>query len=37
MTTFLAFLSTAADFALSLNLKSAIVAAGFIALLALTR
>jgi len=37
MPIFLAFLSTAADFALSLNLKAAIVAAGFIALLALTR
>ena len=30
MTTFLAFLSTAADFALTLSLKAAIVAAGFI-------
>ena len=37
MTTFLAFLSTAADFALTLNLKAAIVAAGFIVLLMLTR
>jgi len=36
MSTFLEFLSTAADFALSLNLKAAIVA-GFIAMLALTR
>ena len=37
MTTFIAFLSTAADFALTLNLKAAIVAAGFIVLLMLTR
>ena len=37
MTTFLALLSTAADFALTLNLKAAIVAAGFIVLLMLTR
>jgi hypothetical protein len=36
MTTFLALLSTAADFALTLNLKAAIVAAGFIVLV-LTR
>ena len=33
MTTFLALLSTAADFALTLNLKAAIVAAGFILML----
>ena len=37
MTTFLAFLSSAADFALTLNLKAAIVAAGFILMLVLTR
>ena len=37
MSTFLEFLSAAADFALSLNLKAAVVAAGFIAMLALTR
>ena len=37
MTTFLALLSTAADFALTLNLKAAIVAAGFILMLVLTR
>jgi hypothetical protein len=36
MTTFLAFLSTAADFALTLSLKAAIVAAGFIVMLMLT-
>ena len=37
MSTFLNFLSAAADFALTLNLKVAIVAAGFIVLLVLTR
>ena len=37
MSTFLNFLSAAADFALMLNLKVAIVAAGFIVLLVLTR
>ena len=37
MTTFIAFLSTAADFALTLNLKAPIVAVGFIVLLMLTR
>ena len=37
MTTFLALLSTAADFALTLNLKAAIVAVGFIVLLMFTR
>ena len=37
MTTFLAFLSTAADFALTLNLKAALVAVGFIVMLVLTR
>jgi hypothetical protein len=37
MTTFLEFLSAAADFALTLNLKAAIVAAGFIVMLMLTR
>jgi hypothetical protein len=37
MTTFLALLSTAADLALTLNLKAAIVAVGFILLLVLTR
>ena len=37
MTTFLEFLSASAEFALTLNLKAAIVAAGFIVLLMLTR
>ena len=37
MSTFLEFLSAAADFTLTLNLKAAIVAAGFIAILVLTR
>ena len=37
MSSFLEFLSVAADFALMLNLKAAIVAAGFIVLLMLTR
>jgi len=37
MSTFLAFISAAADFALSLNPKAAIVAAGFIVMLMLTR
>ena len=37
MSTFLEFLSAAADFALTLNLKAAIVAAGFIVMLMLTR
>ena len=37
MNTFLEFLSAAADFALTLNLKAAIVAAGFIVMLVLTR
>ena len=37
MTTFLEFLSAAADFALTLNLKAAIVATGFIVMLMLTR
>ena len=37
MSTFLAFISAAADFALTLNLKAAVVAAGFIVLLMLTR
>ena len=37
MSSFLEFLSAAADFALTLNLKAAIVAAGFIVMLMLTR
>jgi hypothetical protein len=37
MSTLLEFLSAAADFALTLNLKAAIVAAGFIVMLVLTR
>ena len=37
MSTFLNFLSTAADFALTLNLKAAIVTAGSILMLVLTR
>ena len=37
MSTFLEFFSDAADFALTLNLKAAIVAAGFIVILVLTR
>ena len=37
MNSFHEFLSAAADFALTLNLKAAIVAAGFIVLLMLTR
>ena len=37
MSFFLEFLSAAADFALTLNSKAAIVAAGFIVLLVLTR
>ena len=37
MSTFLEFFSDAADFALILNLKAAIVAAGFIVILVLTR
>ena len=37
MSFFLEFLSAAADFALTLNLKAAIVAAGFIVLLVLAR
>ena len=37
MSTFLNFLSAAADFALTLNLKAAVLAAGFIAMLMLTR
>jgi hypothetical protein len=37
MSNFLAFLNAAADFALALNLKAAIVAAGFIVMLVLTR
>jgi hypothetical protein len=37
MTTFLEFLEAAADFALTLNLKAAIVATGFIVMLMLTR
>ena len=37
MTTFLEFLEAAADFALTLNLKAAIVATGFIVMLMRTR
>jgi hypothetical protein len=37
MSTFLAFISAATDFVLTLNLKPAIVAAGFILMLMLTR
>jgi hypothetical protein len=37
MSSFLEFLSAAADFALTLNLKAAILAAGFIVMLMLTR
>jgi hypothetical protein len=37
MSTFLKFLSADADFALTRNLKAAIIAAGFIVLLVLTR
>ena len=37
MSTFFEFLSAAADFALNLNLKAAILAAGFIFMLMLTR
>jgi hypothetical protein len=37
MSSFLEFLSPAADFALTLNLKAAIVAAGFIVILVFTR
>jgi len=37
MSTFLEFLSAAGDFAVTLNLKAAIVAAGFILMLVLTR
>ena len=37
MSNFLAFLNAAAEFALALNLKAAIVAAGFIVMLVLTR
>ena len=37
MSTFLEFLSAAGDFAVTLNLKAAIVAVGFILLLVLTR
>jgi len=37
MSSFLEFLSAAADFALTLNLKAAIVAAGFILMLVLMR
>ena len=37
MSTFLAFISAATDFVLTLNLKPAIVASGFILMLMLTR
>ena len=37
MSSFLGFISAAADFVLTLNLKAAIVAAGFILMLMLTR
>ena len=37
MSTFLAFISAATDFVLTLNLKAAILAAGFILMLMLTR
>jgi hypothetical protein len=37
MSTFFEFLSAIADFALTLNLKAAILAAGFIVMLMLTR